>query len=129
MGSFTLTWASDGVPSDDVAPETTITSSSGGRQSVTYAFTGSDNHTSAANLTFECRLDSGPFVPCTSPKTFSPVARGLHTVQVRARDEADNVDPSPAVKSIRAKRGTKSIAAIRKATMRRAVAAKAARTR
>ncbi len=54
MGSYTLTWAEDGV-----APETTITSSSGGKQSVTYAFTGSDNHTSAANLRFECTARAG----------------------------------------------------------------------
>jgi hypothetical protein len=122
MGSYTLTWAAD-----DVAPETTITSSSGGKQSLTYAFTGSDNHTSAANLRFECKLDGGPFAPCKSPKTFSPVARGLHTVQVRAVDEAGNVDPSPAVKQIRAKGGPKGAAAIRRATKRRATTARAAR--
>ena len=40
MGSFSLTWAPD-----DIAPETTITSASGGKQSLTYAFTGTDNHT------------------------------------------------------------------------------------
>jgi hypothetical protein len=122
MGSYTLTWALD-----EIAPETAITSSSGGKQSVTYAFTGSDNRTSANNMRFECKLDGGSFASCKSPKTFSTVARGLHTVQVRAVDEAGNVDPSPAVKQIRAKGGPKSAAAIRKAARRRAGVASAAR--
>jgi hypothetical protein len=107
MGSFTLTWVED-----NVAPETTITSSSGGKHSITYAFTGSDNHSSFANLRFECKLDSGSFESCgKNPKTISPIAGGLHTVQVRAIDEAGNVDPSPAVKQIRAKGGAKAAAA------------------
>jgi hypothetical protein len=106
MGSFTLTWAED-----NVAPETTLTSSSGGKHSITYAFTGSDNHTSPANLRFECKLDSGAFASCKSPKTISPIAGGLHTVQVRSIDEAGNVDPSPAVKQIRAKGGSKAAVA------------------
>ena len=74
-------------------------------------FTGSDNHTSPAGLRFECKLDSGAFASCKSPKTISPIAGGLHTVQVRAIDEAGNVDPSPAVKQIRAKGGSKAVAA------------------
>jgi hypothetical protein len=119
MGSYTLTWASD-----DIAPETTISSSSGGKRSVTYAFTGSDNHTSPANLRFECKLDSGSFALCQSPKTFSAIAGGRHTVQVRAIDEAGNVDPSPAVTEIRAKGGAKGVAAIAKSTKARRVKAR-----
>jgi hypothetical protein len=106
MGSYTLTWAPD-----DIAPDTTITSSSGGIKSVTYAFTGSDNHTSPGNLRFECKLDSSAFAPCKSPKTFSGISSGRHTVQVRAIDEASNVDPTPAVTRIRAKHGPKAVAA------------------
>lgn len=45
--------------------------------------------------TFECALD-GPFVPCTSPMTYSNLSQGGHFFQVRARDLAGNVDPSPA---------------------------------
>ena len=119
MGSYTLTWAAD-----DVAPDTTITSASGAKQSVTYAFTGNDNRTSPAGLRFECKLDSGSFALCKSPKTFSPIAHGRHTVQVRAIDEAGNADPSPAVKEIRAKAGPKGLAAIARASKRRATAAK-----
>ena len=106
MGAYTLTWAPD-----DIAPDTTITSSSGGVKSVTYAFTGSDNHTSPGNLRFECKLDSSAFGPCKSPKTFSPISSGRHTVQVRAIDEAGNIDPTPAVTRIRAKHGSKAVAA------------------
>jgi hypothetical protein len=122
MGSYTLTWAEDSV-----APATTITSSSGGKQSLTYSFTGSDNYSSAGSLRFECRLDGGAFALCKSPNTITPVGRGLHTVQVRAIDEAGNVDPSPAVAQIRVKGGPKSAAAIRRAARRRATVATAAR--
>ena len=121
MGSYTLTWAPD-----DVAPDTAITSASGAKQSVTYAFSGTDNYTSPAGLRFECKLDSGSFALCKSPKTFSPITGGRHTVQVRAIDEAGNVDPSPAVREIRAKGGAKTVAAIAKASKHRATAAKAA---
>lgn len=33
--------------------------------------------------TFQCKLDSGPFEPCTSPKTYR-VKKGRHTFQVQA---------------------------------------------
>jgi large repetitive protein len=40
--------------------------------------------------TFECRLDGAPFQPCTSPVSFSSLATGPHTFDVRARDAAGN---------------------------------------
>lgn len=44
---------------------------------------------------FECSLDGSDFSPCTSPfKT--KVKKGKHRFAVRAVDEADNVDSSPA---------------------------------
>ena len=46
--------------------------------------------------TFECRLDEGPFFPCTSPYTSFALADGPHRFQVRALDTAGNVDPTPA---------------------------------
>jgi thrombospondin type 3 repeat protein len=45
--------------------------------------------------TFECKLDAGPFQPCTSPHTVQ-VKKGKHTFQVRAKDPAGNVDGTPA---------------------------------
>jgi len=122
MGSFSLTWAPD-----EIAPETTITSASGGKQSLTYSFTGTDNLTPAALLRFECKLDAGAFAPCKSAKTIAPIAGGRHSVQVRAIDQAGNVDPSPAVREIRVKGGSIKGTALARAANRRVKAARAAR--
>jgi len=54
-------------------------------------FTFSSNET---GVTFECSLDGGPFVPCTSP--FDPGAGpGTHTLRVRAVDALGLRDPNP----------------------------------
>ncbi|MFP2913772.1 hypothetical protein ACLESD_54085, partial [Pyxidicoccus sp. 3LFB2] len=41
-------------------------------------------------------LDGAAYVPCTDPVTFPGLAQGSHTLNVRARDPAGNVDPTPA---------------------------------
>ena len=46
--------------------------------------------------TFRCRIDGAAFAPCTSPKTFTGLAPGSHTVRVVARDRAGNADATPA---------------------------------
>jgi hypothetical protein len=48
-----------------------------------------------AGVSFECKLDDGPFAPCTSPSTYK-VTRGRHSFQVRARNVDGTVDPTPA---------------------------------
>ncbi len=46
--------------------------------------------------TFECQIDGGGFAACTSPATFTITVEGQHELQVRATDQAGNVDPTPA---------------------------------
>jgi hypothetical protein len=86
--SDTYTWTIDSIP-----PETTITTQVPAKTkaaSVTLAFTASE-----PGATFECKLDAASFQACVSPTTVSPGV-GTHAFAVRARDQAGNVDPSPA---------------------------------
>jgi len=46
--------------------------------------------------TFECRLDGGMFSTCASPKNYTSLASGIHTVEVRAKDPSSNLDATPA---------------------------------
>jgi hypothetical protein len=60
---------------------------------------GSDNMTAAADLKFECRIDDTSnegWLPCTSPKEYPNLTDGTHFFEVRAKDSAGNVDPTPA---------------------------------
>jgi hypothetical protein len=50
-----------------------------------------------APATFECRLDSAAWFPCSSPKTFSGLSDGSHTIEVRSIDAAGNVESIPSV--------------------------------
>jgi hypothetical protein len=80
-------------PIDCDPPETTI---SGGPTGVTNDATPTFNLLSdELNSTFECKLDAGPFAPCSNPFTSSALADGPHVLQVRAIDQALNVDPTP----------------------------------
>jgi uncharacterized protein len=84
---------------DDIAPDTTITQSPPSQSFLSdaqFLFTGSDNSTAPEDLTFECRLDGGPWVACSSPQIYTGLGFGFHTFDVRAIDEAGNVDPTPA---------------------------------
>ncbi|MCE7986497.1 MAG: CSLREA domain-containing protein [Caldilinea sp. CFX5] len=86
-------------PPDTTAPDTTIDSQPAqpsNSSSASFTFSGTDNVTPAASLTFECSLDGAAFAACTSPQNYSALTDGSHTFQVRAKDAAGNVDATPA---------------------------------
>lgn len=87
---------------DITPPETTFASTppnpSAGR-TATFSFLGTDDLTPTNLLEYECRIDSTDdlaWLECASPWSFSNLTTGSHTVQVRAIDEGDNIDPTPA---------------------------------
>jgi hypothetical protein len=83
---------------DTTAPTTTITAapSNGTSTSASVSFTGADN---VGVSRFECRVDAAAYATCVSPKAYSSLAIGSHTVNVRAYDAAGNVDATPAAAS------------------------------
>src|SRR5215203_2766332 len=84
---------------DTVAPDTSISAQPDdptNSTSASFSFSGTDNHTTTANLDFECSLDGGAYGSCTSPKSYSSLSAGSHTFSVRATDEAGNTDATPA---------------------------------
>jgi hypothetical protein len=84
-------------PPDTTAPQTTIGSGPSGATtstSASFSFSSSESGSS-----FECRLDSGSWGSCSSPKGYSSVAVGDHTFSVRATDGSDNTDGTPATRS------------------------------
>ena len=72
---------------DGTPPETTITGGPVGTVSgniAIFTFTGSDNLTLPAGLTFEASLDGAAFAPVVSPKTCTGLSAGPHTFAIRA---------------------------------------------
>lgn len=83
---------------DLTAPRTTITSAPAAdttQKNATFVFQGNDSPSPNTGIAFECRLDGGSWAPCSSPKSYSSLPDGVHTFQVRARDEAGNIDSQP----------------------------------
>ena len=79
---------------DTRAPKTTIDSgppATGTSTSATFRFSSNES-----GSTFQCSLDGTPFVVCASPKDYTNVSFGNHTLRVRAIDRAGNADASPA---------------------------------
>ena len=74
-------------------PETTIDSGpSGTTNDPTPTF---DFSSSEAGSTFQCKLDSAAYSPCTSPKTAVHLADGTHIFSVLTTDRVGNADPTP----------------------------------
>ena len=73
---------------DTVAPSApSITSGPSGfvsSASASFSFTGE------ASASFECRIDAGSWESCSSPKSYSGLAEGSHTFEVRQTDQAGN---------------------------------------
>jgi hypothetical protein len=46
--------------------------------------------------TFTCQFDGGPAIGCSSPRTFSGLAKGVHRFTVLTTDAAHNQDATPA---------------------------------
>ena len=88
-------------PPDETPPNTSIDSGPADgsiTSNSTPTFTFSADETS----TFECSFDSEPFAACSGPgATHTPpvaLADGPHTFEVRAKDQAGNLDPTPATR-------------------------------
>ena len=76
---------------DTVAPSVSITSPTADQYfnttSVSVGFSASDSNLASV----VCQLDAGPATACTSPRSYSSLAQGDHTVVVAASDQAGNV--------------------------------------
>ncbi len=82
---------------DDDPPETTITSGPPDpTDSTSAAFTFVSDEDGS---TFQCKLDDGALVGCTSPAPYNGIPNGMHTFSVFATDPAGNPDPTPAVRT------------------------------
>ncbi len=90
-----FTWTVDNSLADTTPPDTVIDSgppnpSDSPNASFTY-------HSTEPGSSFECRLDAAPFSGCApSGITYTGLANGTHTFQVRATDASDNTDPTAA---------------------------------
>jgi large repetitive protein len=94
IGQTDLTPASHTWKVDTLRPDTTITSappSLTNNSNPTFEFTANE-----AGSTFQCKLDTGAFEPCMSPKLYSGLAAGRHTFRARATDAAGNSEKRPA---------------------------------
>jgi hypothetical protein len=88
-------WTVDNSLLDETPPETSILSkppdpSASPAASFTYG-------SNEAGSSFQCKLDGGNFSGCpTGGITYSGLAEGPHSFQVRAVDPSHNIDPTPA---------------------------------
>jgi hypothetical protein len=90
-----FTWTVDNSLADTTPPQTTLLSKpSDPSASATASFTYAANEPGSS---FECALDGAAFASCPSTgASYSGLADGPHSFQVRAVDSSGNVDLSPA---------------------------------
>ncbi len=90
------------IGGEDITPPQTILtakpSNPSTRNTAVFGFSATDDSTDPSLIEYECRIDFGDWeaVECLNPMSFSNLTIGQHTFHVRAVDEGDNVDPSPA---------------------------------
>jgi hypothetical protein len=84
----TFTWTVDRTPPETIitiGPPVVTTSPQG-----TFTFESND-----PEATFECRIGAAVFAACPASYTTPSLPVGSHTLEVRAKDKAGNVDQSP----------------------------------
>ncbi|MEJ0088564.1 MAG: Ig-like domain-containing protein [Limisphaerales bacterium] len=82
---------------DATPPDTTITSGPTGTvttNAATFSFTSTE-----VSSTFQVKLDGSSYRSAASPYTWTNLTGGNHFFQVRASDQAGNIDATPAVRS------------------------------
>ena len=65
----------------------------------TFSFTATDNMTPPQFMEYECRIDTRDpdlWLECFNPAIFANLTTGTHTVEIRATDLGEMVDPTPA---------------------------------
>ena len=79
---------------DTTAPDTVIDSGPANpTNSASASFT---FHSTESGGSLQCQLDGGGFSDCASPKSYSGLAAGSHTFNVKATDAPGNTDATPA---------------------------------
>ncbi len=89
--------AAEAPPADTTPPDTTISSGPSGTiasTSASFEFTSTES-----GSTYKCSFDSGTWVSCGPPKSYSGLTVSPHTFSVKATDAAGNTDATPATRS------------------------------
>ena len=102
----TIVTASFVLQSETSPPDTSITSGPAGvisTNSAMFSWTGTDNVTPTGSLQYAYRLDpleaSFSAFGATTTRNYSNLANGNYTFFVKAKDQAGNEDPTPAVRA------------------------------
>lgn len=88
--SASYAWTIDVTP-----PDTTITTKPLNQTNQTSA--NFEFNSNESGSTIECRIDSGTWEACSSPKVYGSLTAGDHTFRVRSTDPAGNLELTPAV--------------------------------
>lgn len=76
---------------DGTPPRATITAGPASGETLRTPFADISFTADEAGASFECRADSAPFSPCSSPWRVSGLSEGPHSVEIRSTDRAGNL--------------------------------------